>query len=257
MTEEIHILTFFVNTRDGRWEEETLETQFVELLKSQRWLQAEAKKWNQSLDFDNEYFFLDNKFVTYLDRKALKSNPRVILQKIINKLKFHSFQEYLKENEFDQIVRKLKVVIFINNAHRRHVITPWSTKEMDIVILYRDPKSEKVTNQYEISHELLHQFGAWDLYYKRGKNQTLESGKEAEKRYPYSIMMKRYQNKEMLNIDEVTAWRIGWNQWDESFNEFDPFLNQEKIKEEAIGIPISGKTNPSNSNKNKKEGNLH
>lgn len=59
-----------------------------------------------------------------------------------------------------------------------------------------------------IAHELLHVFGAWDMY------ETFQITKKqmdfATQLYPDSIMLRTSYNPYELTMDPVTCWRIGW-----------------------------------------------
>lgn len=78
-----------------------------------------------------------------------------------------------------------------------------------------------VTDHYVVSHEMLHQFGAWDLYF--GESQSKEKAEELLELYPNSIMINTYSNKARLEVDELTAWRGGWhNDFKEDYIEFTP-----------------------------------
>ena len=84
-----------------------------------------------------------------------------------------------------------------------------------------------------MAHEILHQFGAWDLYF--GERQTKESAAKAKELYPNSVMINTYKNKSELEIDRLTAWRIGWYQHEDEFDQFDPAkLRQEKKWENSF-----------------------
>ena len=43
------------------------------------------------------------------------------------------------------------------------------------------------------------------------QDRALEKAQEAARLYPYSIMINTYRNKHLLEVDELTAWRVGWN----------------------------------------------
>jgi hypothetical protein len=84
-----------------------------------------------------------------------------------------------------------------------------------------------------MSHELLHLFGAWDLYY--GQSQSRESAARLKELYPYSIMINTGRHKESLEVDELTAWRIGWIEKEEDhFADFSP-NRKNRDREKRVG----------------------
>ena len=70
-----------------------------------------------------------------------------------------------------------------------------------------------------MAHEILHQFGAWDLYREYLEP---ENARKAMELYPHSVMLNTYSNQDLLEVDEVTAYLIGWHdQFAEHFTRFD------------------------------------
>ena len=62
------------------------------------------------------------------------------------------------------------------------------------------------TNGQTIAHEILHLFGAWDMYGGQASN---TAGKWAEKNYPYEIMLQVSSPLDDLTISPLTAWLVG------------------------------------------------
>ena len=204
LNDEVHILSFFIETQDGYWENEEVNYYYNELKKSQEWLQEQAEFYDQYIDFNNDYFFI-NKEIVYLENASTRS----IIKKTMKELGYKDFQEFLDRNRFDFKNRKLKLVFFIKSNNRSHAYNYFSNSEVDFAIVYCRSTMGMITDNYVISHELLHQFGAWDLYY--GKSQSAENAKRARDLYPNSIMINTHSNKSRLEVDELTAWRIGWH----------------------------------------------
>ena len=71
-----------------------------------------------------------------------------------------------------------------------------------------------------MAHELLHIFGAWDMY--ETFRVTKAQMDVASRLYPNSVMLRTSYNPYELTIDPVTGWRIGWcDKPDNSLNFFD------------------------------------
>jgi len=82
------------------------------------------------------------------------------------------------------------------------------TKEGKLIVTYGGI-SPNVNVDLAIAHEILHCFGAWDLYEKNNKTTGAEL---ARKRYPKSIMNSLgSRDIGFPEVDPLTAWRIGWN----------------------------------------------
>ena len=79
-----------------------------------------------------------------------------------------------------------------------------------------DPRYE--TKSADIAHEMLHLFGAWDLY-ELNNNDQARAIKTSEM-FPNSIMRTTSNDIWELQIDEITAWLVGlkdqgkdWYRW--------------------------------------------
>ena len=61
-----------------------------------------------------------------------------------------------------------------------------------------------------IAHEILHLFGGWDLY--KTFQTSEEQEKEARIQFPNSVMLRTSYDVSDVEIDPLTAWRIGWSE---------------------------------------------
>jgi hypothetical protein len=69
-----------------------------------------------------------------------------------------------------------------------------------------------------IAHEVLHLYGAWDLY--NSYVQTHDVASKAQQLFPNDIMLRTSYNLAELQVDALTAWRIGWSDKKESWYEW-------------------------------------
>jgi len=232
LTGTVHCLSLFVDTDQDSWEEEEIDYFYEELQKSQEWLVSEAEAWNNELEFDNDYFFQDNLSVVYLSEVPRRKNPRKVLNTIFTKMRYDGIEDFLSQNDFDIQSQKVKVLVFVKSQNRSHAYNYWSAYDVDMAFIYANTSFGMYTKHPVISHEILHQFGAWDLYYERGKTQPLESAKLAYDNYPHSIMINIKKDIANLEVDEVTASRVGWIPRKEEYEIYNPELNREKLLEE-------------------------
>lgn len=230
LIDEVHVFTLFVDTQMEYWEEGEMDYFYGELLKSQQWLQEQAENYQQFVEFNNDFFFR-NKEVIYIENISLQ-NSKNVLKKAMEELRFEDFDAFLDANNFDFEKKKLKLIFFVKDANRSHAFNYWSSSDIDIAIIYCRRTNGMWTDQYVISHEMLHQFGAWDLYY--GESQSYEKAEKAKELYPNSIMISTYFNKWALEVDELTAWRIGWhNNTKEEYQTFVPVRTKTRPKRPA------------------------
>lgn len=227
LTGEVFLLTLFIETPQGNWGVEEMEYHLDELQKSQKWLSTQAGRYGKSVRFNND-FFLENNDVVYLPHVTGR-NTRAAFNWSLKKLGYESFNEFLELNNFDFTKKKLKILFFIKENERSHAYNYFSNTDVDIAVVYQNSRGGNKTDQYVISHELLHQFGAWDLY--EGRSQSYENARLAKSLYPNSIMINTFWNKHKLNVDELTAWRIGWHQdYKEEYQSFAPAKNKSKSR---------------------------
>ncbi len=236
LIDDVYIFAVFVDTQDDYWEEEEKEYYYQQLLISQAWLVEQASLYGQYLNFENDYF-LDNREHVYLEDVRRGQSPKYTVNQALMEIGYDDFDDFLYRNSFDFENNKLKMVFFVKKYDRSHAYNYFSNKDLDLAIVYCRSTIGLMTNHFVISHEILHQFGAWDLYY--GKSQTRETAQKAKELYPNSIMINTRTNLAELEVDDLTAWRIGWHyDYQEGYDEFDPNKRSKEDKKEAGGTSI-------------------
>ena len=89
-----------------------------------------------------------------------------------------------------------KPILFcLNTEGRSFAITTFKQENLEYVVFYME------NDESTVRHELLHLFGAEDLYF----HPEIESA--AERHFPDSVML--HSNKDAV-VDPLTAWLIGW-----------------------------------------------
>lgn len=233
-TEEVKILSVFVETPEGQWEDDEIAYTLKEYAAAEEWLVNEADYYGQYLEFDEDYFSRDNGSVIYLEKTPRSGHaPKQTIDIVLEKLNYRDLEDFMDYNRVTMKEDKFKILLFVKSNSRSHAYNFWSMSDVDLAIVYCRHTMGVLTDRYVIAHEILHQFGAWDLY--KGKSQTEASAQSAIERWPHSVMINTYRNKSQLIVDELTAWRIGWAEHDPSFTEFNPVKNRE-IKKKEIRI---------------------
>jgi len=229
---EVYFLTLFVETHNGYWEDEEKEHYYKELLKGQTWIIENGKKYDQRIIFNNEHF-LFNQSEIYISNLE-EFEPRELYNEVLDKLSYQNSYHFINSNNVKLHPNKLRILLFIKSETRKHGFDYWAKEKSPIIKVYCSNTYGLMTDGYKISHEILHHFGAWDLCY--GDSQSLEKANKAKALYPKSIMTKQVTWDSEVTIDELTAWRIGWNyKKREEFNQFRP--NQEpRISESQTSI---------------------
>ena len=203
-------LLFFISDQKSEWS--ALEKQqFLQLIRdAEVWLTKQAKSYDQQITFDYGVFGWkkDIEMNTMPDgTRSGKENVR-LTKGIIEKLGYHNSQELLEQIQADNIQ-----LLFLFKKDGVSYAFPFE-KHLDpefylegMAIYHRfDPQTPQCSAC--IAHEFLHLFGAWD-YYKSFQT-TIAQQDRAKALYPNSIMLRTSYDIQELNIDPITAWRIGW-----------------------------------------------
>lgn len=232
LTDEVFIFTLFVNTQNDTWDDDEKEYYLGQLEKSQNWLIDQASNYDQELEFNNDFFF-DNNETVYVENVNRYSGLQRTIKAIMEDLGHDDFNDFVKDNDFDFENDKLKLLLFVKSNSRSHAYNQWSNKEVDLAIVYCKHTNGMFTDHLVISHEILHQFGAWDLY--QGRSQSVENAKELKNIFPHSVMIDVYRNKSRKEIDELTAHRIGWvYEYKEEYRKFDPRVKGNSSSEKKV-----------------------
>jgi len=76
-------------------------------------------------------------------------------------------------------------------------------------IVYRFHKNGAELCSACIAHEILHLYGAWDLY--RTFEQTYDRELKARELFPNDIMLRVSYGIDELEVGPLSAWLVGWN----------------------------------------------
>jgi len=215
MTGEVYFLPFFVDTQFGEFEEDEIEYYLKELRKSKDWIIEEAKVYKEiELEITDDFFDSHEEVVLLNNVKNWNRGGNHNLKNdIAEYLGYESIIDYIDFNNIDLNEIKVAVLCFVKRNGRSHAYDfnrSIFSEDLsdDHSIIFCSSKNGFYTDYKTISHEILHMFGAWDFY--QGEPQNPTKAKELKKLYPNSIMGSTY-NIDTPNIDELNAWRLGWN----------------------------------------------
>ena len=215
LTGNVVNLVCFISTTENPWDERNKVIILKEIESSNDWITDQSKYYNISLNISNEV--IDKEVVfDKIQAGTGSGNERVdwIYQTMIKLGYRNSKQAYrklLKKYSADNI----QVIVIANENGR-----PYSMRYakgmnrkkyfMEGLILYKNyDNGAKLPIEAVTSHELLHLYGAWDLYKTYAQSKDRE--RKAYELYPNDIMVRVDHSTQNLNIDKLTAWLIGWN----------------------------------------------
>ena len=185
----------FVSTPMHRWKKKDIDQFFTSFYEARDALLIEAKRYDVPLSIESGYFSfkinkkynLNDGWLTYLLKKSFKQEEASL---------YELYQHYAKEYHYDSTP-----FIFVFNTKGRS----YAQQSQEGYDSFYDEKAVLFTketpeyNAFNIIHEVLHLYGAIDLYYP-------ESIKNIVEQY--------YEESVMLNIstsvDPLTAYLIGW-----------------------------------------------
>lgn len=225
---KIFTLSCFVSGPYDQWSyNEKLE--MLNLLhESQMWIKKEALKYNVCVDFNNSGNFglYEDIELPFIERGTASGNESTDwVSKILYKVGYKNtldFDLWIKNNTNSD---NYQVLIFVKGSGNGYAIPFSYGVEMEkyyiegAVIYEKYNEYEKIVSS-SIAHEIMHLFGAWDLY--KTFQQTEKNEQRAKKLFPNSIMLSASYNISELKVDSLSAWLIGWNKnykiWYETFS---------------------------------------
>lgn len=224
----VYVLSVFVAPHSNPWTPSKIEFNKQKVFEAQRWLKMQALRYGKHVEFVNCAFgsdgsFLDNEIPESCDANNAYTYPGKILLKVGFPSK-SAFVNWVKNNtECDQCL----AIIFANTKGRSFASPV--TKEshnynpehynLECCLIYRNYTGSNIeTNTATIAHEILHLFGAWDLY--EIDDSDHERAIKAELMFPKSIMLNTHRDIWETQIDEINAWLVGlkeqgkdWYRW--------------------------------------------
>ena len=182
------------------------------IYESQDWLIKQAKEYEIALHFDNLQFGQDNDIVFSHIPDGTEEDYDAWVVDLCRELDYSSTDEFLEtlyeEGEYDNIN-----ILIIANAFGTSYALPFgkgydSDDYIEAAVIYREDEVDKICSA-TIAHEMLHLYGACDLYETEDEGSSRE--KKVRKKYPDEIMLEIYYNIYDNTICEITAYYIGWH----------------------------------------------
>lgn len=255
LTGEVYFLPFFINTPNGEFEEEEIEYYLAELAKSKDWIMKQSYNYpNVDLEIIDDYVESYEEEI-YLDnvKNWNQGGNNNIANNVARYLHYKDIKEYVSFQSIDINKSKVVVLCFVKQNGRSHAIDFNGSIfaddiSIDNAVIFCNTKPGIYTSYKVITHEILHLFRAWDLY--GGEPQNEAKAKKLKEMYPNSIMLSTYGNTVPI-LDEINAWRVGWNLNPENFyTEYKPeyIENMSKMakKKNTITFDLKGKKKKTN-----------
>ena len=194
-------------------------------------LKKELQNFNIDLNIHFEIFNLENdfkidSFVDFRKQKSLPKNPTIKNHKyksanavkiwdfyINSDINFFKSKEYLNYDGGYFIIMHHEGLGNTTASPDIIGLKKESAKLPEYITIFEYNTDYKKNEKFVTSHEILHLFGAWDLYNIEPYGFGNENYNFIKNKYPKSIMRK----SDEITIDPLTAWRIGLNNNPEKF----------------------------------------
>lgn len=218
----ILIVNCFVSEGKKKWDNEEKK----EILDREKygisWLHAQALKWkmDDDLNFQRINIGLEQdikieKIENYKElSKSFKINWTSLAIHAAGYPSLINFYDSIKNaTQVDNVV----VIVFAYNKGRSYAQASTSNNRKSPYFLEGAVVYNTDTNNFNIyngtiMHEMLHLFGAWDMYREEATAiRSPEMDAKIKGVFANSIMLDANKNNiDDLVIDQMTAWRIGW-----------------------------------------------
>lgn len=207
----ICVCTFFVSEKN--WQNDQYHKLYKQNLEiAEKWLTREAKKYGSTISFENVYPLGDSSIPIDKIYGLNENDPNAYgtFLKVLKSMEI-SGKEFRKRLRYETACENIVTNFIIDKDGRSYCFLDYQGSGednfTDFTWIYKTGWG-KVNPPGVIAHEMLHAFGAFDLY-EREKYRK-EQSNAVKKYYPDEIMYTgAYDNIDKSYISPITAWKIG------------------------------------------------
>ena len=226
LTGNIYTLSCFVSDSNNTWTDAEKMQIFNKLHNANKWITNQALKYNKKISFTGGNFGLKEDIkLDYIKYGTGTRNEDInLITTVLRKIGYAGSLSYYEWAVNTTNCDNTFVLIFVKGKGVNYALAyedEKMNKERYFVegcVLYSHFSNGILLNESSIAHEILHLFGARDLYETFRQKSDSE---EMARRFHNSIMHKNLHNINDLIIDELTAFLIGWHNrpknWYEKF----------------------------------------
>jgi len=211
----IYVLSIFISEPGNPWKyEEKLEV-YQKQREAQKWLKAQAASYDVKIDFSEGQYGLENDIVIkniHIGQRTISEKTdwliEIISHPAINYVYPNALLNWIHSNSNSSNV--LAIVYAKETGVGYALPYNWQMSDkyfLETCILYSNYTDGSELTSASIAHEVLHLFGAWDLYETYA--QTAEREKKARELFPDAIMLRVSFNINELKLSPLTAWLVG------------------------------------------------
>lgn len=216
---KVFVTFFFMDDPESSWSQSEIDSYFERcIFPSVRYLEQHAKQWQIPLEFTVGYYHTgQTEGFSLRWPKVLPSSftedTLGLVSWCVEQTNFESIGALSKHIRTDYSPKQVLYAIVLNKKGRSCAVSSSRWKhptEREYMLLFAHTGLTYTYPEYPcaVAHELLHQFGAIDLYYP--DDPTEERLNYTKMLFPDDIMYRVDPDLNALHIGAVTAHMIGW-----------------------------------------------
>ncbi|MFK5856635.1 MAG: hypothetical protein QM503_10925 [Bacteroidota bacterium] len=229
LTDDVLLLVCFISTPNDNWSSVEKTEMLNNLVQTENWLKEQSQKYDVKINFKQVLLNEGNDIIFDTIEPGLASGKERVdwVYRVIKKIGYCNSKQACRKIRSKYNVDNIIVIIIAHGNGRPYSMQyakginkkKYFTEGMIVYNKYLSGAPMPTTAV--LAHELLHLFGAWDLY--KTYAQTYDRQIKAHELYPNDIMLRIDHNINTLEIDNLTAWQIGWkNNQEDIFEWFRP-----------------------------------
>lgn len=212
----VYGLVVFVETDKCRFPKSSKDDFYRSWYSAQNWLVEQAAKMGQQVVFEGGNFGYDTSVAVSYIPTGIPDNGTLFVDEVFRSVGYedaNGFCRWLANNGY-----KNGFALIVTNRKDRsysyhHTKETSSGRDhnslLETAVICRNGADGSYWPS-SLSHEVLHLFGAWDLYADSNYANSAEQQEMAYKMFPNSIMLRVGSSFDVLEVDCITAWLIGW-----------------------------------------------
>jgi len=213
---KVFSMNVFVSEGADSWSPEAKDEILGKLAEAEGWIKKQADAYHVALTFSSSTLGYDKdiKMEHVARGTASGKEPVDWVSLVLRKAGYTSNLDFYYSTRDARRFDNMQVFIFVKGKGNGYSM-PYSSlmnKEKYFVegsVLYEQYWDGYSLVSSGIAHEMLHLYGAWDLYKTFAQTEAAE--KKVRKMWPNSIMLRTSFDINELMVDELTAWLVGWN----------------------------------------------
>lgn len=216
------VLELWLTERGTLWDRNEMSRIQGEINIALDWLKRTAAQYGKQVSFEQGAFYGDGDGVV-MNRiphsyEEMANHPNLILE-ALKTIGYTGVEQCYNQLKSRQGVENVLVIVLLNyrgrscaNIFTRGHIGYYDTNFLEGVTIFKAFDNDQRTKMSAgvIAHEILHAFGAWDMYGDQQSGISKEADRFAQSYYPNEIMGRgTYLPLNQIKISPLTAWLTG------------------------------------------------